>query len=185
MKAHPQFLFCRMNSYQPPLVQLFRRLPTINHCTDDHENDLFFISERDLFIAFDIHYCLLEARLIEYYSIDIDELKKEVNELNVLFQCALFKNDLRSDKPYLDFLMKRLNLEMPDSRCLSSKSLDVIVKALELFPKYKVLTINAETISRCPYIQHDEDFFLNDENMSFLRKNELTRKEDNNNLFQK
>ena len=181
METHSEIFFCVMNSYQVPLVQLFRSFPSIYHCLEDHNQ--FYISERDLFIAFDIHYCLLESRLIEYYSINIDELKKEVNELNVLFQCSLFQDDLRSEKPYLDFLMKRLNLEMPDSRCLTSESLDIIVKSLELFPKYKLLTINGEAISRSTCIMQDEDFKLNEEELLFLRKHELIVEEDQNNLY--
>ena len=165
-----RILFCRVKNYQPALLRLFQKQSTDSVSQNFMQ---FFISERDLLTCFDIHYYLLELRLIEYLGINGEELKEEINCVNPCFQLSLFKDFFKTDEPYIEFLYKRIDDEWPDSRRFTNKGLSIILEGLRLFPKYQILHINSHIVAKTPYILQDEYFMLSDQDIHFLRENEL------------
>ena len=159
-----------MNFYQDPLSKLFK------NCSIDSNSSkaiAFYVSERDLFTCFDIHYYLLELRLIEYLGIEYSRLKKEVNEINAWFQLSLFKSSFKTDEPYVEFLTKKIDVDWPDSRKFTSKGLNVLLEALRLFPKYHILYVNDHIVRKAPFLLYDQDFKLDSKELEFLNKHRL------------
>jgi len=170
VEKHLEILFCWMNAYQPALLRLFQG-QSIRSASQSSTQ--FFVSERDLLTCFDIHYYLLESRLIEYYGFNSEELEEEISGVNPCFQLSLFKDFFKTDEPYIEFLYKRIDDEWPDSKRFTNKGLSIILEGLRLFPKYQILHINSHIVAKNPYILQDEYFMLSDQDIHFLRENEL------------
>lgn len=159
-----------MKTYQPALLRLFQ-IQSIDSAFKSSTQ--FFISERDLLTCFDIHYYLLESRLIEYFGINPEELEEEINSINPCFQLSLFKDFFKTDEPYIEFLYKRIDDEWPDSKRFVYEGLEVILDALRLFPKYQILHLNDHIVERAPCILQDEDFSLSTRDIHFLKTHNL------------
>ena len=159
-----------MNLYRDPLSKLFK-----HHSIDSNSSNSigFYVSKRDLFTCFEIHYYLLELGLVEYLRIDYHELRKEVNDINAWFQLSLFKDSFKTDEPYIEFLTKKIDVEWPDSRKFTSKGLNVILDALRFFPKYQVLYVNDHIVRKVPYLLYEEDFKLDSKELEFLNRYQL------------